>query len=97
MLREALELDSFPGDPVFDVPWRYISRLTHPQVLQQLRKRHCQTAPRPQCILLIHVTQVDLKQEKLDEWFRIRQALQHRIHEARVSQILQASQTGSYF
>lgn len=36
--------------------------------------------------------EVDLEKEKLNEWLRVRKALQHRVHKARVSQVLETSQ-----
>ena len=61
MLSEALELDGLPGYPVLDVPRCDVSRLAHPQVLQQLGKGHRQATSRPQRVLLIDVVQVDLE------------------------------------
>ena len=82
MLGESLELNSLAGDPIFDVPRRHILLPSSPKIGQQLCEGHCETPTRSQSIPLIDVAHVDLKEEKLDEGLRIRQALKHRVHEA---------------
>ena len=97
VLREALELNCLSGNPIFDVPRSHVSRLTHPQVLKQLSKGHGEATSRPQRIFLVDVTHVDFKQEELYERLSICQALQHRVHEACVTEVLQARETGANF
>ena len=97
VLREALELNCLSGNPIFDVPLSHVPRLTHPQVLKQLSKRHGEATSRPQRIFLVDVTHVDFKQEELYKWLSICQALQHRVHEACVTKVLQARETDANF
>ena len=90
MLCETLELNCFASDPLFDIPWSYVAPPTKPYVPQELSKRHSQPTPRTQRILSIDMIHVDLKEEKLDQGLRVGQTLQHRVHEARVTKVLEA-------
>ena len=95
MLGEALELHCFARDPALDVPGSHIARLPEPDVLHQVGKRFRQAATRTQRVLPIEVLPVDLEEEEFDERLCVRQALQHRVHEARIAQVLHARQSYS--
>ena len=92
MLGKSLELNCLSGDPVFHIPGSHVSGLAHPNVLEQFSECHGQATSCAQCVLLVNVLDVDLEKEKLNEWLRVRKALQHRVHKARVTQVLETSQ-----
>ena len=93
MLLEAHELTRFLGNDALYVPRRNVFGIPNIHFLDQIRVSNRQLAFGAVHARLIQVEMVNLKKEVFHDVLRVRDALQNRIHEAGVPQVLEAYKT----
>ena len=95
MLCETLELYSSSRYNVLDVPWCNIVILTIVHVVQQIVISHGQSSSTSQCVSLINMRKIALKQKIFHQGLGIGQALQHTVHKTSVPKVLKTAFPGA--